>query len=285
MSVKYFGQFLLEKCTISAEQLLEAVRFQESKNLKFGEYALQKGYLNDEQVRKLNAEQMNTDMMIGELSVKMGLLSKSQVDEILTRQRNDHVLIGQALVQTGTLDEKQLAMELAAFKSDQSQYQSSDVPMPPGFGQSKPIAATVGLTQKLLRRVAGVDAKVGEVFLTDKEPTKAFGLVSVGISGALAMEYFLSASLDAAKLISAGVIGVAESQDDDMVVDGLREFCNIVCGNIMAKLAQEGLSIDITPPMAHDYGQQGYKVFGGRKMLHYPFASTSGDINLYIYVK
>ena len=57
MPVKFFGQYLLEKNIITPQQLIEAVEYQESKNLKFGEYALSKGYLTAKDVEKIQNEQ------------------------------------------------------------------------------------------------------------------------------------------------------------------------------------------------------------------------------------
>ena len=95
MSIKFFGQFLLERNVINAKNLLEAIRFQESRNMKFGEYSISKGYLEKVQVKRLHEEQKRNDMMIGELAVKLEMLTEEQVEEILLRLNEE---VGTALI-------------------------------------------------------------------------------------------------------------------------------------------------------------------------------------------
>jgi len=70
LAVKFFGQYLLEKNIIKPRDLLEAVEYQESKNLKFGEYAISKGYVTEKDIERFQKEQKKVDMLFGELASK-----------------------------------------------------------------------------------------------------------------------------------------------------------------------------------------------------------------------
>lgn len=284
MGIKYFGQFLLERNVINAGQLLDAVMLQESKNLKFGEYAKAKGFLTDGDIERIHEEQKRTDMMMGEFAVQLGMMTKEQVDEVLTLQKNDHVLIGVALVKLGHLSPEKLGRELENFKQDQNQYVSEDFIMPEGVKNPDVVRHMVSLTKKMLRRVAFIEAKIDWGVVSDREPDKNYCFVGLDLTGAGNYSYMVSAPLEVAKSIAAGVVGDdCELEGDEIIIDGVKEFCNIVCGNVLAWLAQRGKSCELTPPRIYQYADgKGYSAFAGRKAACFPLISATGDMYLYL---
>ena len=81
--------------------------------------------------------------------------------------------------------------------------------------------------------------------------------------------------------IASGVLGEdASGEPAEIICDGVKEFCNIVCGNVTGKLAQRGKAVDISPPAEVDYLADGYNVLKGKQGLFYPLASTLGEILL-----
>jgi CheY-specific phosphatase CheX len=284
MGIKFFGQFLLERRVISAEELLEAVEYQEAENLKFGDYALSKGYLDAMDVRRLNDEQRRTDMMIGELAVKLRMMSSEQVDELLTRQRNDHMFIGEALVRKGTITPDILEKELERFKEDQKDYTPWKITVPEGLKDSGTVSDIVDLTQKLLRRMAQVEVKVGEGVVVSEGPGENFSVVSVLLTGNLQQfEYVLSVPREVATRIASGILDwEASSEPDEIVADGVREFCNIVCGNVIARLAKRGMSVEITPPSDLDLSSGELGVVEGSKAVSFPMVSIEGEMTLIV---
>jgi CheY-specific phosphatase CheX len=283
MGIKFFGQYLLENGVVTAAELLEAVKYQESRNLKFGDYARSKGYLTDDDVRRLNDEQKRTDMMIGELTVKMGLLSHAQVEEILTMQKNDHVFIGAALVQKGFIAEDALRSQLERFREDQKAYVPGEIAVPEGLDHPDAVKRFVDLTQKMLRRVSHLDVKVGDGAISVSEPAKNFAVVSIRFTGAQNCDYVLAMPRAAAAAVASGILGQdASKEGDEIVLDGVKEFLNIVCGNIAADLAKRGKSVEMSPPSEAVHYTNGYSVIKRRKAAHYPLVSTEGTIELII---
>ncbi|MBI4710420.1 MAG: chemotaxis protein CheX [Nitrospirae bacterium] len=281
MGIKFIGQFLLEKNIIKPEQLIEAVEYQESKRLKFGDYALSKGYLTEKNIAKIQAEQRHTDMRFGELAVKLNILTPAQVDEILTLQKNDHILIGQALIEKGFIRPEVLERELALFKADQSKFVSEGIMVPSGAANPDIIKDMVDLTQKMLLRLAQMTIKLGNGYISNKEPEKNYLLVSVYLFGSLKYHYAVSASLEASRLVASKIIGEEVKKDNrEAILDGEKEFCNITCGNIIAKMAQRGKAMDISPPMEINYSGGGYSLVKGGNAVYYPMASPEGNITL-----
>jgi CheY-specific phosphatase CheX len=277
VGIKFFGQYLLEKGMITAEQLLEASSYQESKNLRFGEYARSRGYLTDRDIRRIQEEQRHTDMLFGELAVRLGILTPEAAEEILTRQKNDHLYIGEALVEKNFISREALDVELSLFREDQKDYAPGVISVPSGVRDPQAVRDAVDLTKKMFLRVARLEVKVGDGFMSMDEPGKNFASVSVRISGKGGMEYALSTSREVSAAIYAGLLGEAgaSESDEELVVDSVKEFCNITCGNILARMAQRGHSAELHPPREDFH-------LGGRTAVRYPLYSTSGDISLII---
>ncbi|MEK7238626.1 MAG: chemotaxis protein CheX, partial [Nitrospirota bacterium] len=270
-----------EKNIITPQQLIEAVEYQESKNLKFGEYALLKGYMTEKDIERIQNEQKRVDMQFGELAVKLNILTSAQIWEILTRQKNDHIFIGEALLQKGFLTPDVLQRELTLFKEDQSQYVAGEIMIPDGAANPEVIKSIVDLTQKMLQRVAYLNVKVGDGFISHNEPQKNFLLISVSMRGNLKYEYAFSSSQEISEVIASGVMGEdVKSEDREGISDGVKEFCNIACGNIIAKLSQQGKSMDISPPQEMLLSSDGYHTVKGRKAVYYPLVSLRGDSTL-----
>lgn len=282
MSIKFFGQFLLERNAISARNLLDAIRFQESRNLKFGEYALSKGYLTREQIDRLRNEQKQKDLLIGELAVELGILTDEQVEEILTMQKNDHVCIGEAIVAKGFLDQATVDRELEAYKAEQSEYAIGDIHVPSEIKKSEFVNIMVDVTLKLVRRLSQLEAKTDDGVMMKQEPGEAFSAVSVTFSGGLNFEYALLADEDVSRTLAGSIMGAdAGRESEEVIVDGVREFANVVCGNILAKMAKMGKSVEISIPYSVAF-DGGYKLVMGRKAVKYTIATTAGLLYLLI---
>jgi CheY-specific phosphatase CheX len=276
MAIKFFGQFLLEKKAITADQLVQAVQYQGSTNLRFGQYAHTMGYLSESDVLRLQEEQRNADMMIGELAVNLGLLKPNQVEEILTMQKNDHLFLGDALTQMGFMTQKELEKELALFKDDQKGYARGKIAMPDGVKDPENLSDLVDITQKMFRRIAHMDVKVSDEVLVESigNPVIKFLAISVKLSGAVNCEYILSVPHTAAVMVASSVMGEdASSEPDEILHDGVKEFCNIVCGNFTARMAQKGKTVNLSPP-------QDVVLSGNKKAFSFSLAFTDGEISL-----
>jgi CheY-specific phosphatase CheX len=276
MSIRFFGQFLLEKNVITAEQLVQATKYQESINLKFGEYAHTMGYISDSDIQRLQDEQKNTDMMIGELAIQLGMIKPDQVREILTAQKNDHIFLGEVLAQLGFMSKEAVEKELALFEEDQEGFASGKIAMPDGAKNPDSLSDLVDITEKLLRRIVHLDVKLTEgLFINDitNHPI-GFPAVSIRLSGGFECEYVLSVSQDAAVAIASSIMGEdASCEPNDILLDGVKEFCNIVCGNFSARIAQKGKSVDLSPPLDT-------ALSGDKSAVSFTLASTSGEMTL-----
>jgi CheY-specific phosphatase CheX len=248
VGVKFFGRWLVERGVISVAQLDEAVAVQRQHNLRLGEYAVRAGYLGQAQPKSINWAQRADDERFGQMAVKMGLLTRAQVDHLLAVQKGQHVRLGEALMRLGHLDEDRLAEELRAFDRDQERYGADEISLGPDGAQAALVAAVLDMTRKMFLRVAGMSAKLGEVQLAQAPPARGLRSVRVAFTGDLRMDCVLSVPPPVAAAIARGFLGDTGNLTDEVVIDCVKELCNIICGNAAGKFDRPGHLAKITPP-------------------------------------
>jgi CheY-specific phosphatase CheX len=253
MGIQFFGEFLIDRWIITRGQLIEAIELQEYRNLKLGAVAIQKGFLTEEQVRQVNEKQKTTDMRFADLAVSLGMLTEVQAHEIVVFQKNNHLFLGEALLELGHITEDILERELSIFKEEQSRYALEKVVVPEGVASADLVEVGVDLTRKMFSRVVGVLVKTGVGKIEDR-PEEAVRntyhlSVAVPMDGAQTVKYVLSVSSEVAVAIATAILREdATRETEEVVEDAVKEFCNVVCGNAVAKLAQLGIQVDIGPP-------------------------------------
>lgn len=286
LGIQFFGEFLIDHWIIKREQLLEALDYQTQRNLRFGEIAIKKDYLTQEQVIQINNAQRTSDQAFGALAVSMGLLDGQQLQEIITFQKNNNLYLGEVLLRLGFISEAVLEQELASFHENQKQYVAGHISVPDDVGGVDVIKAVVDFNSKMFKRLLGCPLKVGLGIILDADrlplPTGYYLSVSVIFSGAASVQLILSVSQQLATLITSAILNEdAESENADIITDGVKEFCNILCGNSAAKLAQMGCQVDISAPEAYSDLPQPP---AGSKTVSFPMRLTKGSVDLRFFV-
>lgn len=279
MAVKFFGQFLVEKGAVTRMELLQSIDLQEKTNLKFGEMVVEMGLMTSSDVERVHQAQRSEDLHFGDMAVKLGVISEDQVQQVLTRQRNNHLYIGEALIKVGALTEQQLESFLKDFKQDQQAYISEKIEIPAGVPHQPIWEMVADLTYKMLTRVAGISFRTGPCALVDKLPIRPV-VAEMGFSGSVTARYLLSVSESTRNLVAKAILDEESVEDEDVEVldDSVKEFINIVCGNIAAKAAQLGHSIEITPPELRPDCATGICVPQDHTGLMFPIYLSDGEV-------
>lgn len=118
MFTQFFGNFLLKKGVIDAEQLLAILQNQNNVKIKLGTLAMCEGYMTASEVEKIHILQTHVDKKFGELAIEEGYLTPEQVDELCTAQRPDYLTFGQALVDGGYVTSHQLEDLMIDYQSE-----------------------------------------------------------------------------------------------------------------------------------------------------------------------
>ncbi len=162
MSNAFFGQYLLRKGMIDAQQLAKALTAQEVMNKKLGELALEQNLLDEKQVREILALQTKADLFFGEGAQKLGYLTQEQVDELVKVQSERHVCLGEVIVTLGYVTKEQRDKALAEFIYEQNKREKT---LPPFsyievFKRERPfIEKFTTHTIRILQRMSGIFVK------------------------------------------------------------------------------------------------------------------------------
>ena len=118
MYAQFFGNYLLSKRAVTAEQVIQAMEEQHIRHLKLGTLAIHAGYMNTEQVDDILIRQTQKNKRFGELAVEAGYLTKEQVEILLNQQIPIYLLIGQRLVENGALTEAELDRFIISYQQE-----------------------------------------------------------------------------------------------------------------------------------------------------------------------
>ncbi len=286
MAVKFFGQFLLEKGVISREELLKAIALQESVNVRFGEMARSMGFIADAEVDRVHQAQRSEDLRFGDMAVKMGILTGEQLQEVLAEQKKRHLYIGEALVNVGAFKVNDLQEYLDAFKADQAPYIIDKVIIPEGVPDPDLWEIAADLTHKMFTRIVNLNFKPGQCEMVERIAGNDT-VIAIDLTGHVRARYLLSVSCGVRDLIAQAILGEEDvaKESDEVLVDTVMEFANIVCGNIAARAAQQGKVIEITPPEIIDVSGGGIDVPEGRKGLLFPLYVADERVEIGIFME
>ncbi|MFK7896455.1 MAG: chemotaxis protein CheX [Myxococcota bacterium] len=249
MSVKFFGQFLIDQGEIDASDVREALTLMDSENRTLGAWAIEQGYMQQSQVAKVNAEQRRNDAPFGDLAVSMGLMNSDQLVDVLQRQRESRIPIGEALIRLGHLRADRLGVLLDEYKADQSQYDVGEVELPDGLASHRVSRYVIDLLPRFMMRVAKIQVKVGEIESFKAAPEFADICVSVPIKDTRGLDVALVSDLVFAERLAVEASGLSLADlDPEMVADGVGEFLNVLTGNAASAVSKEGYPVELGPP-------------------------------------
>lgn len=251
-TVKFFGQYLLEKGRISNDQLIAAVAWQQEANTRLGDLALARGYLTESQAQAINVAQRTTDRLFGDLAVDMGYLAPEQLAELVEIQRTSRLYLGEALVQQGILTPDELERELAAFRADQ---QSSQMMIRGALVHLKGaefVVDTLDLVLKLFKRMVHENVLIEDCHQERDRWITHDLTISQRFTGDVEATFVMGLPEPMALKIASKMLDMKFTKIDDLVLDATKEFVNVICGNVCAKLSQRDLTVDLQAPKAVD---------------------------------
>lgn len=248
MGVKFFGTFLVERKVITREQLLEAIEEQKKVNLKLGEHAIRLGYLTPAQVEEIRKLQKREELRFGEAATKLGYLTQEQVERIITIQKSSHKLLGDILVEKGFITRDVLERELKFFETEQRIYMTETVFLPEGVKDRDIINIVVDLAKKFLLRTVDINTKFGDFSFEEFQKRNNYD-TQVEVSGDVNIKVIFSPPERFADMLLKEY-GLPESQE--LKKDAVKEFMNIVMGNVVAKMERLGRRIKISLPTDPD---------------------------------
>lgn len=284
MIPKFFGQFLLERRIITAHELCQAIDYQYTQKQMMGELAVKDGLMTEEQVNAIRHLQKATDRYFGELAVEKKYITDEQLKKLMLKQKNSHIFLGDALVKLGILSSEEIQKQLENFREDQKGVDDMiDIPLRHPLKEY--FYHFIDLTIKLLRRMAHIDAKIGEIEIRELETvTRPINAV-IQFSEDLTLHFLLGLSAEAGEKIASEFL--EENIDDpELIRENTGEFLNVVCGNIATKLQMLGIKTQISVPHIFENNEKPfYQYTNNGKALVIPLITNYGNCELQIILK
>jgi hypothetical protein len=248
VSVKFFGQFLIQSGAINADQLRQALDLMERTNPPLGKLAVRAGYLSEEAADSFSEEEAATGQPFAELVSDLGALTSRQLDDLLKEQAGLRLGLGDALLALGFLAPAALATHRQAFELDQAPYRTGPMALPAGLSSHRPSHIVIDFLPKLAASMAGVAMKVAllEEALTPMTfPYRA----SVMARGSYPFRVELSADRALAISLARGFMRDPRLEPSEPeLTESVAELLNVVTGNAIAMLELDGIHLSLFPP-------------------------------------
>ena len=104
-------------------------------------------------------------------------------------------------------------------------------------------------SQSVLKQIAKIDARLGEVYIKTSPYTGDNILIFVGLTGKIRGQAIFAMSKKVALIIASNMMGGAELTElDEISKSALSELTNMILGNTATILYNRGIGIEITPP-------------------------------------
>ena len=248
MRPEFFGQFLLRRGEIEELQLRQALDLMEELNPTVGTLAVAEGFASEADCRRVNDEQRRTDLPFGELAMQMGVLNSIELEELLQQQRETRVDLAAALVELGCLPDDTARDLYDEWKSEQEQFPSLGVELPAPLHGSPTADLVVGLIEKMFRRVADLPVRLGEGEALGESPDRVL-LASTDAVGTRPLRVTLLVDQVFGEKLARGLLGMElESLAAELALEAVGEFLNIMMGNVLATLEEQGYELRLEAP-------------------------------------
>ncbi len=275
MAIKFFGHYLLDNDKLTAEQLTEAVEYQSAHNLSLGELAVREQLITLKEAEKINDKQRSLDKRFGEVAVDLELLTEKQIEGLLAMQKEEKVFFGEVLLLKNFISPEELESELQKFEEQQKlEVVALDATIE-ALDKDGIIQDAIAILQKLYTRIVHDYIKLVEI---NKNSNNYSGIIALQkMRGDLHLDFALQPDDAEALAISKMFLKTDFDEVDEMVMDIINEFVNVVLGNIAVKRSKESVKLELTPPQSVSESE-----FKKEKYISFGFTTTQGNIALYL---
>ncbi len=256
-SLKFFGQFLLERQAITLAELRSALELMERGNVPLEEVAVEQGLLSTEQAARLRTIAKHSGYSFRELVEQDAVINESGINQLLESRISNELPLDQALVRLGYLTEPRVEELTAEYETQRASLAVGPASLPGELSSYRPAHVALELIPTYLEQVAGIVASVNYVEVTEASFSDMHR-VALLLRGAYPMRVELIADSQFARRLARALSnGVQDGSDPSVLSDGMLEFLNIVLGNTLTILESEGVHLSIVPPSSSDPDTEG----------------------------
>lgn len=257
---QYFGQYLYNKGLLSTAQMKQVLEQEQSVRLKLGVLAMNAGIMTAAQVQEVHDSQHRLDKRFGELAVAAGYITNDQVEELLAVQKRGYLNLSQVVVDLGYMTLAELEQTLIQYKHDsglsEAQWkllQSDEATTAGNVFLDFSLAGDFG---QIYSEYVDLFSRSVVRFLNDA-PVLARNHQLETVTGAyrVSQEIFGDFNLFSALIMDEATLlevarrysGEAIAEIDEMAIDSIGEFLNVVNGIFCVNLSDRGKELDLRP--------------------------------------
>ncbi len=278
MGIKFFGHYLLDEDKLTNTQLTEAVDYQNVNNLSLGELAVRDSLISEKEANTINDKQRSLDKRFGEVAISLGLLTDPQIDNLLATQKKEKIFFGEILILKKFMSEETLNSELKKFEEQQHiEVEELDDKIDE-IDIDGLMKNSIGILQKLYSRIVHDHIKLVNIRKNSNQgPNGVIALQKM--RGDINMDFAIAADVAVSLAISEKFMKMDFDKIDEMVLDIVSEFVNVVLGNIAVKFSSGGTKVDLTPPTVLTKLDDSFKEY-----YAFDFVTTQGNLTLWLKV-
>ncbi|MFH1783572.1 MAG: response regulator [bacterium] len=282
LGMKFFGQYLLERGSINAEQLIKAVEYQKQVNVSLEAMFLSKGLLSEDQVNRINTfQKKDLSREFGEIVITEGFLPKEKLQQVLAEQKTNRIYIGESLVQTGAITAETLATVLQEYKEEQEKDEWHIGEKLEKVKNTLIVKTFISFTMKMFEKVLRETVKLKACLASVEHFNLRDYTISQKAKGEFKGSFVLNMSGDVAYKISATFFKETIDKITAKEKDAMKEFLNIIDGNCCSKLSNAGVNIETEPPVFYyNKGGAQYELPDNVDIAFASLISTIGDFDL-----
>jgi CheY-specific phosphatase CheX len=243
MSVKFFGQYLVEKDYISSTDLNKALDDKSGPHL--GRLAVARGFMAAGHAKRLS--QMKGSAFAAR-AVEEGLLSTAQVQYLEFLQKSDAKRLGEILLKRKLIDPDVLEFAIDEFNRDQQSYCIRGQQIPPRYSGRADMVSVVSMIENLLYNHGVVPFQTQPPDLFSGRITRRELTVLIELSGDAIGSLVLTFDRTLAVVFAGQLFGPENLDSEAMLQDSVREVANLVAGAAAGALAALGHQMEFTPP-------------------------------------
>jgi len=248
MSLKFFGQFLVSRGAIGVEQLREALWLMDRLNPRLDDLAVQLEMITPNKRVELARESVESGFSFQELVEDEELLDAAQLNALLENWDKARLDVGEALKRLGHLDEDRLIELTTEFNADQRPYYQANFALPAALNGHRPARAVVGLFCHLLPTIAGIAVDKDSI-AESEEPEGDLHQAAILARGVTPLRVEMRVEHQFAVAVARGMAQSEELEPTREECDEVvAELLNIVVGNAVALLEDDGLHLSLIPP-------------------------------------
>jgi len=275
MAIKFFGHYLLDEGKLTNEQLTEVVEFQSKNNLSLGEIAIREKLLTKKQANLINDKQRSLDKRFGEVAISLELLDELQIEKLLTTQRAEKLFFGDVLILKKMITQEVLTKELTLFEAQQKLDVVELEDIISTIDKENIFKDAISVLQTIYSRVVHDYIKLVKV---EKAISTTQGILAMQkMRGDIHLDFAFQPVDPVALAISSKYLKMDFESVDEMVVDIISEFVNVVLGNIAVKFSEGSVKVDLTPPVLIEANK-----FDTADFYSFDFVTTQGELRVYL---